>query len=299
VLAYPSDFTVRLLPRLQGRSLPVHSLFARSVNLLASPTVLLTITDPSLGRSPFGLAAEGDVAAIIPAIREAGALTCRPGGIWAAGRKLLTVETGAPYSTDLAVVQQRPIVDARSFHQLLLTLSDGARGGLTDLLFTWPWCQPLSQSAAPAWVERARASAAVFARAAAPDLVGAAARLLGLGIGLTPSGDDFLVGFSAERLAQGCHHEVKLLAGALSHRVFRATSLVSASYLRHAFRGRFGSQVRRLVHVLHNPAATPEELRAAVQQVVSVGSTSGWDSVIGMLAALYRYQNETDPASPL
>lgn len=303
MLVRPSDFTARLLRRLNRRTLPVHSVFERSINLLIGPTILLTITSPSLGRSPFGLAAQGDLAPILPTIRRADALTWHAGALWAAGARLFTLAAEPPYPSGLAVADPHPSADAPTFHRLLQGLVVGQPRGLAELLPHWPRGGPLTPVAEhPAlqspWIARASTAMAVFGRGDAAELPAAAPRLLGLGIGLTPSGDDFLIGYLAGRLAQGRRAEVRAIGRALAPRAFTATSLVSASYLRHAFRGRFGSQLRHLIGVLHTPSTSPAELRAAASQVIAVGSTSGWDSLIGLLTALYRYQSETDPAPP-
>ncbi len=304
LLVIPSDFVARLLPRLEGRVLPVHSTFERSLNLSVGPTVLLTVTSPSLGRSPFGLVAETELGAILPAIRRAGRVTYRTGTWQVDENPVLTLSPRPPYPTGLTAHTPVPGVSAAAFHQLLLSLAEPEQGGLAEVLPHWPCGQPLSQMAVPPpanlspGVARAWEPMMVFDHAHTPDLVEAAPRLLGLGLGLTPSGDDFLLGFVAGRLAQGRRDEVRALGRALSHRVFDATSLVSASYLRHAFRGRFGSQLRRLIAVLHSRSADPQELRTAVLGAIQVGSTSGWDTLVGLLTALYRFQHEQDPVLP-
>lgn len=110
----------------------------------------------------------------------------------------------------------------------------------------------------------------------------AARSLIGLGPGLTPSGDDAIAGIEAALHALG-HPAAGFLATALDDVVARTTD-VSAALLRHAARGEFSERIHRLIAALlgEDTAAIP----LAIERAVAWGATSGADCLIGVLAGL-------------
>lgn len=127
--------------------------------------------------------------------------------------------------------------------------------------------------------------AAVAALAAGGD-AGPVRAVVGLGIGLTPSGDDALVGAlcvlaaAGEPWAAAGRHLEPWLAGDGRGR----TTDVSASYLRLAVAGAFSTPLGRLVAALADgvPDAT---LIDAVRGLAAIGATSGMDAVVGAQVA--------------
>jgi hypothetical protein len=105
--------------------------------------------------------------------------------------------------------------------------------------------------------------------------------LIGLGLGLTPSGDDFLVGALAllDALAERKAH------GALAHAVAAAprglTSPLSDCLLRAAAAGHAGEPLWRAVS-----AIISGNLDAAIACVRQIGHSSGWDMLVGVASAL-------------
>lgn len=111
----------------------------------------------------------------------------------------------------------------------------------------------------------------------------AAARpLVGMGPGLTPSGDDALAGMEAALHALA-HPAAGFLAAALDD-VAERTTTVSATLLRHAARGEFTERIHRLLSALlgEDDAA----LAGAIERAIAWGATSGMDGLIGVLAGL-------------
>jgi hypothetical protein len=122
-------------------------------------------------------------------------------------------------------------------------------------------------------------SAAFRGASAAPPAVEV---LIGLGNGLTPSGDDFLGGvmIALHRVGRAD------LAGALARRVMasatQGTSVISAAYLRCAAAGQgFAVLFDALDCVLAGEGA---RLDARLDAIAEVGHTSGWDSLAGSIA---------------
>lgn len=252
--------------------------------------------------SPFGLAAQRDLTDLLPDLTRSGGLLYRNGLFWAGGRPVLEIAPVPPYRTRLEPQSPTPQLSAAAFHRLLAESSPGPQQGLAELLSVWePGQLPQSvgsDATLSAWVQQAAPAMAAFARAPAPQLVQGARRLIGLGLGLTPSGDDYILGFVAARTAQGEAGEVRSLRLSLAHHAMQATNLISASYLRHGLQGRFSSHLKRLLDLLHSPGCTPEAVKPVLDEVIRVGSTSGRDSLIGVLTGLWRHEQQQGPVSP-
>ena len=112
----------------------------------------------------------------------------------------------------------------------------------------------------------------------------AAARLIGLGPGLTPSGDDFLLGYLA---GLWCADESGFARG-VGEGVVKCgvgTTLASRVYLEQAAQGRVSSALRDLAAKIVE-GATPVEVKSAAHAALRVGGTSGVDGVLGLLMGL-------------
>ena len=102
--------------------------------------------------------------------------------------------------------------------------------------------------------------------------------LIGLGYGLTPSGDDFLVGALAmlDALEQTNMHAA--LGGAVVAAAGR-TSPLSASFLRAAAAGYVGENLHTMI-----AAILTGDADAALAAATRIGHTSGWDALAGAVA---------------
>ena len=116
----------------------------------------------------------------------------------------------------------------------------------------------------------------------------ALARLVGLGPGLTPAGDDFVAGFM---LALGMHQRASAPAARLMTAIGGAieawaakTTDISAWMLRDAASGHFTEPVVALGAVLVAAAAGPARLISAANSVLALGDTSGAATILGLLS---------------
>jgi hypothetical protein len=126
-----------------------------------------------------------------------------------------------------------------------------------------------------------------------PDRITAAARrLAGLGRGLTPSGDDFLIGVCGALVLADAMLRVSPNAtrpGAPSRRDLAwaiaaaadQTTMLSAVWLRHAARAEFSSELGRVLVTLAGGSAS--KFGAAVIELLAVGEVSGLDTATGLL----------------
>ena len=103
-------------------------------------------------------------------------------------------------------------------------------------------------------------------------------KLIGLGPGLTPSGDDFFCGVLATLNYFGHRDLAKRLAASVLPVAARETSVISAAYLRCAAQGQASAV---LFDVLESLLTGGDELEAHLDVIHEIGHTSGWDSLAG------------------
>jgi hypothetical protein len=113
--------------------------------------------------------------------------------------------------------------------------------------------------------------------------------LIGLGSGLTPSGDDLLVGFFAGlwcSVHNSPEHKsfIDALAQAIS-RLSTRTNDISRTYLFHAARGQVSSRLENLAKSICT-ADSPDRLLAKFESAAQTGHSSGMDAVTGLLLGL-------------
>lgn len=263
----------------------VHSCYARMINVRTPSGRLLTLQGEGMLQAPLGLALAADVAALgtrlpvgalvvqdIPAARGCPAalrLRCAEALVWDGQ---VTAQPGLT----------SPVLAGRA-HELAAWLCRHIPGrGLTPLLLAREQ-GPLGLSAtnaavytalAPLWAERS-----VFA---IPTLLTLVQALVGLGEGLTPSGDDFLVGLLAVLHATGflpCSADAPVHAQFCRY-VRLGTSQLSGEFLRCAFAGHFAEPLVRLVRALCAPATDAWPAHAAT--LATVGHSSGVDAMVGI-----------------
>lgn len=120
----------------------------------------------------------------------------------------------------------------------------------------------------------------------------AAQDMIGLGPGVTPSGDDLLIGFLAGlwSLAGRSQPLISFLDsfGAALMPITARTNEISRTYLYHATRGQFSSSLSNLLEAI----AGGGDVEQATQTAIRVGHSSGMDSVTGLLIGL-RVWNKT------
>jgi len=114
----------------------------------------------------------------------------------------------------------------------------------------------------------------------------ALARLVGLGGGSTPAGDDVLVGLLAGlRASEGSLDRRCALSCAVRIGLER-TTLASAQMLEAALDGAFPEPLRTLVHALGDPTIDDEGILAEVQAVRRLGASSGRCMLLGVREGL-------------
>jgi hypothetical protein len=244
---------------------------------------LVVVASESVGGLPGGILVRGrsDLRAIglEPAMRLGPTVDG-----WAVPAAALRIEGGSalPWSPALPAAARRGvtawgprrIADARTLAAGLARLGSLASGrGATDD----PWS----------------ATIVTTLRRLVMDLIddaeGAAARdavaLIGVGPGLTPAGDDVLVGLLAGLDAIGHPLRAKIGAALAATAPSRTTS-VGAATIDHAVRGAYAEWLHDVLVTLGAVSGAVDPLRPAIARAMSVGATSGGDTLVGVFAAM-------------
>jgi hypothetical protein len=141
------------------------------------------------------------------------------------------------------------------------------------------------------WLNFVRADGAA-ARCPFPD---AARGLIGLGPGLTPSGDDFFGGLMIGLRDFGMARIAKTIWLGLQPNLTNRTNLISIAHLEAAAAGMGHSAVHAFLLALRSEEAPA--IDRAVKDIAAIGHCSGWDAIAGLVLALRlvsEYQNVRD-----
>lgn len=242
----------------RGRVVSVH---AGAVNLLFDDGPLLGLLPPDRPLHPFAATAPVDLGALV-----VGDLFVIADGWMACGGMRVP----------LALVT---LVDLR-LHGRPTSLPGAATALLRAILAERERTRPTSPFDG--------ACDAVLAAFEAGDAA-ALAELVGVGEGLTPSGDDIVVGalaaldFALDGRVSARFHR-RALAEALPDDLEARTSRLSAQLLRAAVDGLYGEPIVVLFDAL--PLGRDELLRFAADGLLAVGHRSGADTLRGIVAAL-------------
>lgn len=251
----------------------VHSAFARAVNVELDGSDWVSLHPPGPIPAPFGIACErwvdGRGLAGAPVRVEAGTMIV--GGA-------LRVELGGAAVVDTRLPSPSPMPQVSRCLELADAADHAGRGliGAVSALLTGRAAptDALSRVAGPALAPLADATAARDPE----ECVRTARPLLGLGPGLTPAGDDLLVGWLAGLWTSG--EQGRRLGAAVGGKLAAAaaerTGALSRAFLLAAVDGQAAEPVWAFVR---QPDGT--RLRA----LVAVGASSGADLLAGYLLA--------------
>jgi hypothetical protein len=249
---------LRAAPRAAGR---VHSVFDRAFNLAWHDGRLLTFQGPGPLVAPFAIELRR-----LPRVADVRAETrvWRRGHTLALGDVVLDWRGAAPADTGMPESARGP---ARALSARLAEAPAGAAPGL---------------GSARALAARARLIDGLRRRDAAAFIDGALG-LLGLGEGLTPAGDDVLVGALAvlHRFAPSWLREHPEIADVVGTRAASATTIVAREFVIHALGGHFAESLIDLL-----TAESADAVGHAAARLLATGASSGADTLTGIRVAL-------------
>ncbi len=250
------------LARIDGMRGVVHAVFPRSAYVEKSDGSMLVIHDASHGHTPTSLIVDGARPATwgaAPGDAVAGRL-----GYLRFGTLLLDARQARGWRPRPATRRDTP-VPVGPLTQIVRGTADDAFERLE------PDCRRL----AAALAHGDAAATATHTRA-----------LVGSGPGLTPSGDDALVGVLAVLHRAGPSAVtvgLRELLGASMVPLLGRTTAISAHYLRLALAGHFGEHLTNLIDGLGADGNVGPEFVARVR---SAGASSGTDALVGVITGL-------------
>lgn len=256
----------------------VHSVFANSYNI-AIAGLLVTVHGSSIPHTPTSVrVADPAGHHLVPSVR--------PGQPARIEQNLLRIESvgGVSYAVDMS---QASVWSPEPVRHITVTQAQRAIARLAAAERTHPLGGIASVSGVEARVRALQRSLLDHIESGTPesDLVGAASELIGLGPGLTPSGDDFLVGVMAT-LARGgggggaaLRAALEAISWAVAQRE-HTTSDVSRHYLRLATSGHFGQSLTELLDAFTWSSSVEQE--RCIRQLLAIGSSSGADTLAGI-----------------
>ncbi len=127
------------------------------------------------------------------------------------------------------------------------------------------------------------------------EAASAAREFVGLGAGLTPTGDDLLVGYLAGlwSTVRGDRERVQFvsnLGNAIIHQSHQ-TNDISRTFLEHASLGQVSSLLVNLIEAICSGDNSDRLLNSA-ETAMQVGHTSGMDTVTGLLVGLTAWEGD-------
>jgi hypothetical protein len=278
---------------LASGELTVLAVFARSLYAVSGDGNVLCLCDADLPLGPFSVAC-GQWGRVIAQNPHAGdTITVSGAGEITLGLLRIVTESARIWVPDQARFPPSDCADG------LARLSAHAfpfKEGLSDLL---PWvlggALPVSQSptvnallgigkqgveALEAWLRSAEPlpSPRDFS-------LSSLTRLIGLGPGLTPSGDDLLGGVLLGLRFLGRQDLAEDLASVILPVAQDNTNVISHAYLRAAAKG-MGARV--LHDAMHAVRRNPPGLFTVLRHLDEMGHSSGWDAFLGVLC-VYKY----------
>ena len=257
----------------------VHSVFARACNISLDDGRLLSLLAAELGNAPNAIVLETPSGfAFDRALRTGERIGCRA-GVMRFGKAGVSVRlAGArPWRHDLdglAADLRSPRVFAawRTARRCLRgheSADCATRSGV-------PRGRPLELWRAARTIDAGRGAAALRG-------------LIGCGVGLTPAGDDIVVGIFAGVRATARGDDGRLAfctaLGEAVKALAARTNPISGAHLAHAVDGGFAEPIARLASTIAGGAAADEVARVA-RTALAVGATSGGDGVRGLLLGL-------------
>jgi hypothetical protein len=248
----------------------VISVHAHACNLLSVDDELMALVSPAHGNGPFHIVVPNEA---LTGLRVGDRVEFY-GNALVFSHRIITLPQAVVWSASLAALPDEAAATALN---LLIQLSTS----LTTIFAAMPGLAPHALAGIKALTSGVQsANLALVAEGAH--------RLAGLGPGLTPAGDDFLVGLLAGIYL--CESQWSLgltvdqIADCIRQAAVGRTNHLSAAWLHHATRSEFGEPWHTLAQALQNGQRAA--IDQAVQRILATGATSGHAAMVGFVHAL-------------
>lgn len=261
----------------------VHSAFRRAVNIagLADGELHTLVTD-ELDDGPNSLVVVADDF-LAMGICQGDSVRAGGGSLAIAGKAMVNVAGAATWRTP---VPETRCASGLLRRRLAQAEADIRRSGMPGGFIEGMADTEIARLTTRMLHEGASGLALALGRGDTEAALAHAGRLLGLGPGLTPSGDDFLTGLLASRAL--CRRQGDAGSDAFAPGVIRlaktATNPIAYAAIAKAARGEARERVARLIITLGS--ATAEPVSPALTQVLAIGSSSGTEIAFGVIRGL-------------
>jgi len=286
-----SEARARLRGRPRGAS--VYSSYAGAINI-GTELGLVCIVPREVGRGPLNITVDGDFRLLSCSVASGDPVNVEADRIRIGSNVSLSLASTQVYDPPTSFL--RPIRDREAIHGNISlarrtalvggrftgmgSLLNCVRGG--SLVPSRPGLNLYSSEA----LFPLRALLRGLAQEKPRRVRAAATEVAGLGVGLTPSGDDLIAGLLLT-LALGARNG--LVKRPLFHRTLRSiaqstkgrSSVLGQEYIEQASVGRANEKVRRLVDDTFTGA--PQEVVASASDLITMGHSSGTDTLVGVL----------------
>ena len=251
----------------------LQSVFAHACNIELSAGRLIALVARGTGAVPWGFQLSTPPEFRFPDhVRRGQAVACRGG--------ILRV-AGAPFSVDLRT--------ARRWRSGLGGLALDLQRPEVKRAWSAAWSMTVEKHEEMAFPGQAAEPIAQLLRATRrlrlDEAAQAASGLIGLGAGLTPAGDDFLVGFLAGLwCSAGADPGRRAFLAGLGASIAATdrTNVISRRFLEAAVVGEVSERLALVADRIAH-AAVPDAVESAVRAALAVGASSGADGMIGFL----------------
>lgn len=252
----------------------VESVFRRAVNLRLDSGELLSIFPAGSPNAPAGLIGSHQVGQTLGGVGETVQLS----------PTVITFKTTTiainecQFLTNSLNERQLPVPSCDYIEQFAQRVQAQAIHGS----FYGAMPNDVFNSAQVIRLERGRAQLKLaWVQSSIEDITDATRQLIGLGIGLTPSGDDYLLGLLLvlNHAVEADDAKLTVVKQSISDNLETTTS-VSQACLRAGLERRYSEPLRKLLIAVANQA---DSFEVVLQAVLSHGATSGQDTCTGML----------------
>lgn len=261
----------------------VHSVFTHAVNLEWGEDGWISLVIPPVELNPYGI-----LLPELPSVRVSDLFTVsRDGVVFQDGLVRIRLDEAAVCDLRLLPVEDFSEGALKNYRRMLCTMlnTSNVPPSLLNRLLGIDGGEgnPLLE----------HGSEIVASALASRHCAGVAQHLLcivGLGEGLTPAGDDFLAGVLAGSTGFGGQDRMrKFLVEEIPKRARGRTTTISQRMLTAACNGEFSEPVIRVVRTF---ALEQRSVRRAMRNILHMGSTSGADTLAGILFYVDRFMME-------
>jgi hypothetical protein len=275
----------------------IHSIFHQACNVSLGSDALLTLVSSEKGNLSQGIRLETPLKfTFLNQLRVGQTVACRGGILRISGSELsIDLRTASPWHIDLKGlrVDLHQCDTAQAWAVAWLELWKYRRGhGTSAMTMATPGSRrsPVTSAGIKIFVERVVQTVPALIDATSnlqvDATITAIGPLIGLGPGLTPSGDDFIVGYLAGLWSTVGSDSSRLRfmssLGAWLSRAVAGTNVISRTYIKSAVNGNVSEPIATLAQRL-GQGKTMDSVREATRIALQVGDTSGTDGVQGLL----------------